>query len=868
MDENKIETTNEELNQSVNEASEPTEQERCELISSGEVESDIAESETVPEQPPKKARGRKGLMIGGAIASIVVSTVLLVCVAVGMFSIKNPIDRTMDAVFPEVALLDEIAVKGGSVSFDASIGPDLSDQVKGDPVKLQADFVLGSNGVLLGGALGGGQEELDVGLLIDGEGAQIYSKRLVGGGYSIPFEGLMEAIDQSIFAPDSGTDYALPQELYDMLDEYIDSLDDPEDSVEYEAIEGVLLSMLDAARQEATFVEEEKRIALLDGTTKATLYAVSLDVRAFNAAFDVLLDEWKHNEAFYDELSSLLELYMLEETTDAPMDVDDAMDALYDELKTALDEASKYLDDSDINVCVAYAVHSGYLVYMCADVDMSIEVDTSKARADFSMHMGWTFTSNPSKDPSYDIVATARLDDEIRDIFRISHRMEGDRFTLTAQLGEALTETDNAVLTLQGRRSAKSNAIELTLDTIVVTNGDETQFEMKESSFTLSLESGKQKVHRAQPDTNLLTMTVEEMDDLGETLETELERFQRDINRELGFDFFRDTLMQDVQGSLMLEEGAYDYAYDRESGHLFLATERNNKHYIVMYDIETMQPISEVRISREICAMDADGGYLATTDQVMPDDDAKSTLEVQIFDAATLEHIKTLDMNAYGYLSYEYSGDLIVDETRLIYATGNQHCEILFVDIETEELIAKADRTVYHCSLAIDRENHVVAANERGLSTCEFYMFDSTTGALIRKGNKKDSYNSDPVYFDGISFFSYGYHFMSDGTEIATTKLITDRKLEDREDKFLAMVYKDSDILVTLEQDKNGVTYTMFYELNGQNQGAPLFEKLSNVVYTEIIKLGDGTYIALSYLMGIYPQIEYFTIEETVDIGF
>jgi hypothetical protein len=146
-------------------------------------------------------------------------------------------------------------------------------------------------------------------------------------------------------------------------------------------------------------------------------------------------------------------------------------------------------------------------------------------------------------------------------------------------------------------------------------------------------------------------------------------------------------------------------------------------------------------------------------------------------------------------------------------------------------------------------------------------MFDSITGELIKKGYTTASYNQDPLYFDGISFLCYGYHFLLDGTEQTTSKLVTERPQSDREAKLLAMVYKDEDILVTLEQDKDGMYYTMFYAITGEGQPAPLFEKLEGELYTEIIKIGDGAYIAVTY-RGNETALEYFTVESSSDLDF
>jgi hypothetical protein len=846
MDENKNEMNHEEM------------QPNDALPTSEQLPQDDLTEQGPPIDTPKKKKGGKRVAIIASICLIVLSSVLLVCMAMGLFTPEQPWDKTMNAVFPSWSMLESMATQGGSISLDVSIGSDLGDRVKKEPVRLHAEAALGRGGVMISGSLGGKQHKADLGVIVDATGAQIYSERLLDGGYSIAFDGLMEAIDQSIFALDSGTNYELPQEIYDWLEEYVESLEDPEEDVlEFEEISAVLDQIAAEVMKTAEVTHSDMTLALIDKNTKSKVTMITFDITAIEIVRDILLDQWKNNSVFYDELCDMLDVYSFRDENGEEIDVDDIMDTLYDGLKTGLDDFIQEVKENDFKLKFTHATHAGYTVYVAADAQMT--VSDKKGSKTTGATFSWTFTSKPSRDPSYDMVLLTYEGNERDKPLVISHRQEGGHFTFTI-------DTEQNDISVKGIYLTGANQFILSVDEIDWTIDGETYFDMTDSTFTLTLATGNQRVKRVDNDTDLLSMTVEDMDALGEKLEKQAQQFKVDVNAELGFDLFYDTLIHRQQSILSVHEGMYDYAYDRDSGHLFLATIKNGRHHILMYDLATMEQLAEIKVDREICAMDADGGYLAITDKVNTGE-VKSVLDVQIYDAHTLEHIKTLDMNRYHYFPYQYSGDLIVDETRLIYATGDQHCDILFVDIETEELIAKSQGSIYQCSLAIDRENHIVAANKRGISTCVFYMFDSITGELIKKGNRQDSYNQDPIYFDGTSFFCYGYHFMLDGSEQTTNKLVTERRQSDREAKLLAMVYKDEDILVTLEQDNDGMYYTMFYTLADKAKPAPLFEKRQDELYTEIIKIGDGAYIGVTY-SGNQTALEYFTIEPSSDFGF
>jgi hypothetical protein len=98
--------------------------------------------------------------------------------------------------------------------------------------------------------------------------------------------------------------------------------------------------------------------------------------------------------------------------------------------------------------------------------------------------------------------------------------------------------------------------------------------------------------------------------------------------------------------------------------------------------------------------------------------------------------------------------------------------------------------------------------------------------------------------------------------------MLLDRKIEDREATFGALVYKDGDILVTLEEDANSDVYTMFYELKGKKESAPVFEKPRQRYY-DIRSIGKRAYIAIYFDFETYTYcVERFTIEDSMDIDF
>ena len=401
---------------------------------------DVAEP-TFSKETLKKKRVAKKPAIIVAISVIAVSCLLLVCLAMGLFTPQDPWEKTMEAVFPTFSILESMTTGGGRVSVDATIASDLSDRVDKEPVQLHAEAALGQGGLQVSGSLGSRQHAVDLGVVVDKKGAQIYSDRLLDGGYSVAFKGLLEAIDQSIFAPDSGTDYALPKEIYDWIEEYVNKFDDPdEDVLEFEEIEKVLERMIKEIRKTAEVTQEDMTLSLIDADTKAQVTILTLDSEAIVIARDILVEAWDNNTDFYQELRDLFRAYVVS-TDGEEVDTDDVLKALYEQLKTALDEYIELAEQNNFALELTYGMRGGYLIYASVDARMEVEVDKKGNRETTGITLSWTFSSRPSRDPSYDIVLLAYSGDERDKPLIVSHRQEGTRFTFTV-------DTENHDLTV------------------------------------------------------------------------------------------------------------------------------------------------------------------------------------------------------------------------------------------------------------------------------------------------------------------------------------------------------------------------------------------------------------------------------------
>lgn len=827
-------------------------------------ESIPAEQEVLQEAcedlPKKKKSGKKAAIIA-SVCVILVSCALLVCMALGLFTPKQPWEKTLEAVFPSISILNDMETQGGRVAVDVAVGSDWSDRVKNTPLQLHAEAALGRGGVGFSGSFGSKHHAIDLGMIVDANGAQIYSDRLLDGGYSFAFEGLMDAIDASIFAPDSGTDYALTEEIYDALEEFIDSLDDPEkDVMTFDATLAVLERMAKEVMKTAEVTHQNMTLALIDADAKSKVSIITVNASALVAIRDILLDEWKNNPEFYKEIYDAFEAYLQNVITDEggqELDVDAFMDEVYEQLKASLDEYVEMAEQNDFRLQITYGTHAGYLVYLSVDVRMELETGTKGKKETTGATLNWTFTSRPDKDASYDIVLVTYVGSERDKPLIITYRQEKERFTFTV-------DTEVSDITVKGKYASEAKKYALTIENISWTSYGETVFEMTYSSISFTVERGNQRIRRKSTDRELFSMTVEDMDALGEKLEQEIDEFKDDVNAELGFDLIYDVVKQNTKGVISVAgyKAIYDYAYDPQSGHVFIATYEDSQFYIEMHDLKTQKRLRRIRVNDQV-TLDADNGYFAYA--LLGDMDFTITvLNADTFQLIHEVHLKGMPSITDNHL---YGRDLYVDGDTLICLAGIWNCQMIFVDIPTQDLISMSP-VYYDASIALDRDNHLVGIKDKGGEQCRFAVYDSLSGEHRYDGKKTTTYDAEDLRFDGSSFACFGYHFMPDGQYYNTHSMILDRKLEDREATFGALVYKDDDILVTLESDEYNRLYTMFYELKGKKESAPVFEKQRKRYY-DVRRIGEREYIALYVdLETLSYNVEYFTVEDGTELDF
>lgn len=782
------------------------------------------------------------LIVGAALlcAALIVGIVLATLFA------KSPFEKTMRAVFPSTELFEELVTEGGTLTLDGELADDLLGEGLQEPFCFSADYAFSLDGTLVTLTAGAKDDRVDLSLLQDEKGLQMYSDRLLGDkAYGVAFDGLMDAIDASPFAPKSGTAYALPRDVYDMIDRYAELLEDPQT---YENTALVFAKATNAMLEKTETYKKKETVSLADGDTKAKVFTYIVGEDAINAFVDTLSDEWENNEAFREEI----------ESADPEGQLTSFAKAMVEELK-ARDETLF----EGFTVTYKYAVKGGYLVY--ADALLSLDDGDNDSE---TLLFAVRFTENPKKDPSYEIefsstdrgktttrylITYSKSDDGKKEEWNVSDTIRSNRFAVVATYGENaafalqakyvidvdVTPDYEELLTmwqleLEGTLRKTDDTFALGIDEMRYEDKDgNTLFHMSGSSFGICLESGKPSVKRRENETNLLGMSVAELDELGAKLEGELVKAIESIGDELGLGLVRDTYMPNALATVTVESHLSDYAYDRSNGHLFFAYSRGTSGEIRMYDAKTMELIDTLELDDPVLAIDADNGYLAFVY------DVESQQIAYIHSSADMTYIKKFDYTDWDdyYLYMQYPGDVLVDGETLIYVSGDQFVDLYFTDIKTGKTVSNA-WSFHEGKLSIDRDNHIVAALENGLSACNLLFFSTVECKLVEEADRFDmdaQYLNGAAHFDGKVFWATADEwYMSDesGGTLATALGFSTRGA-------LAMVvYRDENLVATLEVDPNGAGHTAFYRADGTYCGSV------SELYTWMQPLDDNHYLA------------------------
>ena len=329
--------------------------------------------------------------------------------------------------------------------------------------------------------------------------------------YSMDFATLAEDFASSIFAPDSGSSYALEQEEYDTIVEQIEQFNaaiNGEDGNTADEMEKIIDDFLAENPPE---IVEKTEMTIGDEAVKANVITYKFDKA---------------------DISGLCEAYI-----DNVYEMDAEMSEYYtkDEIKEKVMSAFDEIDSMDVEL-VYYANNKTHVI-MQADCNINIVADEENMDICFSMFYGadpaaskeQTFKASVKyQEQEYALVVTATTEENST---KLDFKIVGDAMQMDLMTIDCTKDDENytigvniplAYITgeIKGTVKTEKNSFELTVDDIV--------FNSEESDYTYAPE-GKLTVTKGgeyldlDAEKKLFEITEEEADRLAENIEADFD---------------------------------------------------------------------------------------------------------------------------------------------------------------------------------------------------------------------------------------------------------------------------------------------------------------------------------------------------------
>ncbi len=822
----------------------------------------------VPETRQNLKKKRRGLGVAVVIACIVLLLVAIVAAAFALLDFySTPTNNTLLAVFDSSGLFKRMEDKGGKVRFRANVASDIVEKFGEKTLKFEV-ISRGSkenSEVLL--SMGEGSR-LDIVLSGDEHGLEIGSNSLLGQKrYAFRRDNIREELSKSVFAPDSGTKYALPQDAYDALITALEQ--DSEDEASIDAAISRAVDNIFAVIEENAKVEKNKEtVELIDGATGVTVYTCTLQEDMLPKLSEAVRKEWKENDKLREYIKDLMPKEQVGDDGEIQT-ADELIKQLEEAIEKLPEKANEAIKDLDGELVMKLAVKNGYMVSLTWELQLeSTDGEKHSSNAKFS----WTFAKNPKKNPSFRMCFVGSTDgkEEItlnaeyavefvsRDRTDYSFTvktadMEGsaelrckltkdaETFTGSMDIDDKDSESEDIKIAFAGVLQEKRNSRVITLNSISVKNNEKTLFDINKSTFTLEMTAKKIKIKPSDDAENILAMSAESIDGMLEQIEAEYGATLRKINEEMEVELFTETQLVQEKASLSLSKEIELYAIDRKTGRLFVTVPTLSASELRVYDLKTSELLSTQRMKDPIGCMDADNGYLAYS--------YRGSLIITVCDAETLQVLKKIDMQdkiLWPTQQVEV-GNLIVDGDAVICSNRGLVCKIWKYSIASNDSkeIALDDNSIF----TIDRKNHRLAAVNTGSSRCSINFYDTVSGEHISGVRAGDFYNYDGMYFNGKTFMLRGIYYYPDG-KTATFEEQAKRQ-EDENLSMVACAYFGDYFCATIEQYLGGGIVSCIYGEEGDRLA------MLNTLFVAWEDLGDSKYLAIQFDGLNYSAVTY-----------
>lgn len=322
-----------------------------------------------------------------------------------------------------------------------------------------------------------GKTELSESIYYGNQNVVVNSPNLLGGAYGIDLGTLTEDFEDSVFHPDSDSDYCIDEDALDELEEAIEMLEEMMNGEAGEMIPGINIEEMSATITAVieTFVEELKEIYPVESSTDDDGFSVeSITVTSdkLDEVFDLLADTLESKDV-QDMLESI------NDTMDEYAGQEIPFDMLPDLLREASDELMRELDDAEIS-CTASVKTSKDGMETIISMIMDIEFEGEEGS------IGFILTDKVSDD-SDEFVHTMSLNyvfgGVIEDLFE-----SGDLFGSNSEYGEDYGSYDSYYVT-------KANNVSDILTSLLESGIEiKTEWDKKKGDINVSVDLGNQEM--------------------------------------------------------------------------------------------------------------------------------------------------------------------------------------------------------------------------------------------------------------------------------------------------------------------------------------------------------------------------------------
>jgi hypothetical protein len=478
-------------------------------------------SEPAPAGPEKTKKAKPWLWI--AIAGGALLLAALVLLAVFVFFKKDPTAQVGQAAAKSMTALSktepgkiasELEKAEVKVSMDlSSVVPYMRGVDGSVELTFSEDMDAGKIYMLLS-LLMKGKEVADVGVFMDEKALAVSSDTLLGSdAYGVNFETLPDDLKKSIFAPKSGSYYALPQDVYNILRQLDQSpvklYKEARGSMTELAEEGGK-KFLSALKEHAEITKSDGKLSVGSGKAECTVIKAEADEKATRAILEDMAD-WLKEEKTKEKLLRFFNVYAkvmdIAQGGRSKQDGEDLLDSFYDGLDDALDEAE------DVETVMSFYINkaNGQLIgfaleYEGDDSEGSLEI---AAGPDFSDPEEFRLTID---DDGYKEVYTVEVTENSDSTFAAEITVEEGRYKENYEF-EWKKKRGTFEFTEDGYTRAEGT---------LKIEGDSIHLELEEPGVTIDVTKGA-KTKDVPKFKNLLELTEDEFDDLVDEIEDQIQ---------------------------------------------------------------------------------------------------------------------------------------------------------------------------------------------------------------------------------------------------------------------------------------------------------------------------------------------------------